>query len=101
MGSSLILFGFFYFGTVKSELNRVDQIITAEIQELEKLYKDEGPVALGREVFLRSASGEGLYSYQFLDKARTGNLANLPIDQNSFRVSFSFLGGNRKTFIAV
>ena len=96
MGSSLILFGFFYFGTVKSELNRVDQIITAEIQELEKLYKDEGPVALGREVFLRSASGEGLYSYQFLDKARTGNLANLPIDQNSFRVSFSFLGGNKK-----
>ena len=96
MGSSLILFGFFYFGTVKSELNRVDQNISSEIQELEKLYKEDGPVALGREVFLRSASGEGLYSYQFSDKARTGNLANLPIDENSFRVSFSFLGGNKK-----
>ena len=96
MGSSLILFGFFYFGTVKSELNRVDRNITAEIQELETLYKEDGPVALGREVFLRSASGEGLYSYQFSDKARTGNLANLPIDENSFEVSFSFLGGNKK-----
>ena len=96
MGSSLVLFGFFYFGTVKSELNRVDRNISAEIQELEKLYNEEGPVALGREVFLRSASGEGLYSFQFSDKARTGNLANLPVDEKSFEVSFSFLGGNKK-----
>ena len=80
------MFGFFYFGTVKSELNRVDQNITAEIQELEKLYKEQGPVALGREVFLRSASGEGLYSFQFANKAKTGNLANLPVDQDSFQV---------------
>lgn len=94
MGSSLVLFGFFYFGTVKSELNRVDQNIIAEIQELEKLYTEKGPPALGQEVFLRSASGEGLYFYQFSDKGRTGNLANLPIDEDSFRVSFSFLGGN-------
>lgn len=96
MGSSLILFGFFYFGTVKSELNRVDQNITAEIQELEKLYKEQGPVALGREVFLRSASGEGLYSFQFANKAKTGNLANLPVDQDSFQVKFGFLGGNNR-----
>jgi len=96
MGSSLILFGFFYFGTVKSELNRVDENITAEIQELEKLYKDQGPVALGREVLIRSVSGEGLYFYEFADKGRTGNLAKLPIDETSFRVRFSFIGGNKK-----
>jgi signal transduction histidine kinase len=95
MGSSLILFGFFYFGTVKSELNRVDQNITAELKELEALYAEKGPVAVEREVFLRSASGEGLYFFQHLNKF-TGNLAQLPIAEDSMRVRFGFLRGNER-----
>ncbi len=95
MGSSLVLFGFFYFGTVKSELNRVDQNITAELKELESLYAEEGPIAVEREVFLRSASGEGLYYFQHLNKF-TGNLAQLPISEDSMQVRFGFLRGNER-----
>ena len=79
MISSLILFGFFYYGTVGSELRRVDAEIVKELDELDDIYLAQGAIALEREVFLRSASGDGLYLYRKGSRV-TGNMGDFPIE---------------------
>lgn len=62
--SSIVSLGYVYYATIKLELNRVDQDILTEIEELKVLYGEKGPDALMREVILRQTSGEGLYLLQ-------------------------------------
>lgn len=75
--SSIVSLGYVYFATISAELRRVDEAMLSEITELEKLYEEKGPVALNREVILRSSTGEGLYVFQH-QNIFAGNLAELP-----------------------
>lgn len=71
--SLLGLLGYIYFATISSESRRVDRALVAELNELNAMVKERGPIALSTEVFLRSASREGLYLVVHGERA-TGNL---------------------------
>lgn len=71
--SSVALLGYVYFATISLEFQRVDKALVSEIDELNELFEERGAAALGTEVFLRSASREGLYLIVY-GKQVTGNL---------------------------
>lgn len=71
--SSVALLGYVYYATISSEFRRIDRALVAEINELNVLFEERGPGPLGTEVFLRSASREGLYLIVH-EKQVTGNL---------------------------
>lgn len=77
--SSLLLLGYVYYATISSEFQRVDKALVAEINELNELFQERGPTALATEVFLRSASREGLYLVVHGEQV-TGNLVGQPVD---------------------
>ncbi len=77
--SSFILLGYVYWATISSEFQRVDRALVAEINELNALFEERGPGALGTEVFLRSASREGLYLVVYGEQV-TGNLVGQPVE---------------------
>ncbi len=71
--SSVALLAYVYFATISSEFRRIDRALVSEINELNVLFEERGPGALSTEVFLRSASREGLYLIVY-EKQVTGNL---------------------------
>ncbi len=76
--SSIALLGYVYYATISLEIQRVDKALIAEIDELNTLFAERGPSALATEVFLRSASREGLYLVVH-GKQVTGNLVGQPV----------------------
>lgn len=73
-----IALGNVYFLTISSELSRVDKTLENEIGEFQTILDNTNILALRQEVFLRSASGDGLYVLISKnpdgENARTGNL---------------------------
>ena len=56
-----IALGNVYFLTISSEIRRVDKTLVTEIGEFQTILNEANIIALRQEVFLRSASGDGLY----------------------------------------
>ncbi|WP_371396192.1 ATP-binding protein [Fretibacter rubidus] len=56
-----IALGNVYFLTISSEIRRVDKTLEAEIAEFQTILEEGNILSLRQEVFLRSASGDGLY----------------------------------------
>ncbi|MDB2438378.1 HAMP domain-containing histidine kinase [Hellea sp.] len=50
-----------YYATVTSELRRIDRLVETEHSEFQKIFDEQGFLAVEREVTIRTASGEGLY----------------------------------------
>lgn len=79
--SSFFLLGYVYYATISSEFRRIDRALVAEINELNTLFEERGPGPLGTEVFLRSASREGLYLIVYETQV-TGNLVGQIADDD-------------------
>ena len=64
-----------YYATVTSELRRVDRLVETEHAELQKIFDTKGFEVLQGEVYIRTASGEGLYGL-VNDLIAVGNLTS-------------------------
>ena len=78
--SSLVVLGYIYFATIITDLNRVDDALQDEIDELAQIYEKFGPNGMNREVIFRMGQpGRGVYYYyEHVGQRPTGNLASQP-----------------------
>lgn len=91
MVALFIALGNVYFVTISSEIRRVDKTLVSEIEEFQTLLETSGIIALRREVFLRSALGDG--HYVLISKnpdgqdVPTGNLVQRKVKKESIEDS--------------
>ncbi len=86
--SVLISLAYVYFATISSELRRVDQELTAEMEELQALYIQDGGRAVQQVIFTRIGAKTGKY---ILDLPPPQGLSNISIreyDDESNRNKF-------------
>ncbi len=84
--SSLIVLGYIYFATVVSDLNRVDNTMELEIDELTKIYETLGPIVLNQVIFDRAlpkgasnVDNNTFYVFEYYDeKGNANGGGNLP-----------------------
>jgi len=92
--------GYVYFATISNELRETDKVLEAEFAEFQKIFEENGLSGIDKEVFLRSASYEGLYILIVGGRDRAvGNLAYQEIQTGAPINELIPTDGNRPTKI--
>lgn len=86
--SLLVSLAYVYYATISSELRRVDQTLVAEMDELQRLYEEQGGVAVEALIFVRISAETGIYS---LSRPNGGmsNIGDEELDDRKNQTAFS------------